>query len=148
MKSRLMILGALVAVLGGLGVMQLPGDEPPLAEREKALKTYQAGNYKESYEMYRALALDPKQNKVQAGSDLNMAFYSLINLGRNDEVDELLETAAKTHEKNWQMLQATAQLYLQAEHYGYVVASFIGEIDEGAASLCSRLLGIGCAPCN
>ena len=54
--------------------------------------------------------------------DLNLAMTCLQQLGRVSETDELLEAGIKAHAKNWRLLQAAADHYLNAEHYGFIIA--------------------------
>lgn len=119
-KTRL----AVVALLAGLATYCLMAAKPaePKDERAKAAKTYQQGNYKDAYAVYRKLALDPKCDPMQVGSDLNMGINCLNNLARVDEVDEFREGVIKVHQKNWRLLQAAANTYNGGNHYGYIVA--------------------------
>ncbi|MHC4946022.1 MAG: MG2 domain-containing protein, partial [Planctomycetota bacterium] len=107
----------------------LPADEPQKAnQRKKAYKEYQDGNYKDAYELYAALALDPNCEPNQVGNDLSQATYCLNNLGRPQEIDAFREKVIEVHAKNWRLLSAAAQTFLSNNHYGYLIA---GEFHRG-----------------
>jgi len=92
------------------------------SKREQAYKFYQQGNYKDAYEEYSKLALDPRDDPRQAGSDLNMATACLLSLNRAEEIDEFREAVTEVHKNNWRLLQAAAENYLNDPHYGFMVA--------------------------
>ena len=54
-------------------------------------ETYNQGNFKDAYEGFRKLALDPQNDPRLVGDDLNMAVQCLQQLNRVDEIDALLE---------------------------------------------------------
>src|SRR5262249_23669073 len=81
---------ALVAVVAA--GWRLLADQASLPERRAALnKTMKAGNFKETYEGLRKLALDPQNDKMLVGADLDQALNCLQRLGRFDEMDEFRE---------------------------------------------------------
>ncbi len=92
------------------------------SQREQAYKSYQQGNYKDAYDVYRKLALDPKDDPRLVGSDLNMATSCLQSLNRADEIDDFREAVVEVHKNNWRLLQATAANYLNDPHFGFIVA--------------------------
>ena len=92
------------------------------SKREQAYKAYQQGNFKDAYEGYRKLALDPKDDPRLVGGDLSMATSCLQSLNRVDEIDEFREAVIEIHKNNWRLLQAAAQNYLNEPHYGFIVA--------------------------
>jgi hypothetical protein len=96
--------------------------EAPRSGREAAMKAMQAGNFKDAYEAFRKLALDPKEDALQVGSDLEHAVACLQNLGRTDEVDDFREQVVGVHKNNWRLLQTAARSYALTEHYGIIVA--------------------------
>src|SRR5262249_20264199 len=85
-------------------------------------KTFQAGNYKDAYEGLRKLALDPKNDRLQVGGDLELAIRCLQQLGRTDEIDDFREAVIEVHKQNWRLLETAAQTFADNEHYGYIVA--------------------------
>ncbi|MSR31402.1 MAG: alpha-2-macroglobulin [Gemmataceae bacterium] len=90
--------------------------------REGYQKLYNQGNYKAALEGYKKLALDAKTSPAQAGNDMNMALYCLRNLGRTDEVDDLRDSVIKAHAGQWEFMRIAANSFLEAEHFGYIVA--------------------------
>lgn len=95
-------------------------------QRAKAAKLLRDGNYKDSYDIYSKLVIEPKNDQV--GGDLWQALTCLQSLNRLDEVDSLIEKCVKIHESNWRLLSAAAQMYSNTQHYGYIVA---GEFSRG-----------------
>jgi uncharacterized protein YfaS (alpha-2-macroglobulin family) len=99
------------------------GNPPSHAERRATLtKAFQAGNWKDAYDGLRKLALDPTNHPHQVGNDLSMAITCLQRLGRSDEVDEFREAVIGVHTKNWRLLEAAAQSFVNGERYGFIVA--------------------------
>lgn len=94
----------------------------PAAERAQAQKLMNEGNFKEAYDKFRNLCLEPTIAGQQAAADLRQAVQCLYNLGRVDEVDELLESTIKTHSEKWRLLETAASLYLEAPHQGFMIA--------------------------
>ena len=67
----------ILAVLGVVGSLVLLGsaavgffDARPPASREKLEELFRQGNFKDAYDGYRALALDPKDDPLRVGQDL------------------------------------------------------------------------------
>ena len=71
---------------------------------QKLHKLASDGNYKDAYDGFRKLALDPKDDPLAVGGDLDMALQARRQLGRLDEIDELRENVAQVHAKNWRLL--------------------------------------------
>jgi uncharacterized protein YfaS (alpha-2-macroglobulin family) len=113
-----------VAVASTIAVVWLvAADEPNRqARRDSLMKTFQAGNWKDAYEGLRKLALDPKNDPLQVGTDLTTGITCLQRLGRSDEIDQFREAVIAAHKSNWRLLQTAAQTYVNVEHYGYIVA--------------------------
>ena len=97
-------------------------------ERDMLRKTYDAGNYKDAYEGYRKLAVDPRDDAAKVGEDLQMATNCLQQLARANEIDEFREKVIETHRGNWRLLVAAAQNYLSVDHQGFIVA---GKFERG-----------------
>ena len=97
-------------------------------QREQLLKTFRAGNYKDAYEGFRKLALDPKDDSRKVGSDLGMGVQALQQLNRAAEIDEFLEATIAVHKANWRLLWAGAQTYQQIPHQGFMIA---GKFERG-----------------
>ena len=66
---RLVFVGLMIFTILAVGFAVARRDEPP-GERKRIDKQYLAGNYKDAYEGYRRLALDPKAEPDRVGSDL------------------------------------------------------------------------------
>lgn len=116
-----------VAVVGlGLVVMAgvyLRAQEPTQAEqRAISTKEFRAGNYKVAYNGLRKLALDPKNDHLQVGGDMDLAISCLQKLARSDEIDEFREAVIAVHIRNWRLLQSAANSYVNVEHHGFIVA--------------------------
>src|SRR6266851_8377889 len=109
--SKVKILGVVAAA--ATAAWLFAADKPQAEQRANMLKTMQAGNFKDAYEGYRKLALDVKDDPAQVGGDLAQAVQCLYNLGRTDEVDEFREAVIEVHKKNWRLLEAAAQNYVQ-----------------------------------
>jgi uncharacterized protein YfaS (alpha-2-macroglobulin family) len=98
-------------------------DAKPPASREKLEELFRQGNYKDCYDGYRALALDPKDDPRRVGSDLQWAIQCLVQLGRGDEIDAFREQVIELHKTNWRLIQSAAQSFLNDPfHYGFIVA--------------------------
>ncbi|MHB9132172.1 MAG: alpha-2-macroglobulin, partial [Armatimonadota bacterium] len=89
--------------------------------RDTAVKQMQNGNWKDAYEGYSKLALNPKDDPMKVSDDLSRALQCLRNLGRVDEVDDFRETVIARHSTNWRLLFTAAQSYQNYDHYGYIV---------------------------
>ena len=112
-------------VVAAVGFM----DAKPLISREQCDKLTQQGNFKDAYEGYRALAIDPKDDPRLVGRDLQQAITCLQNLGRMDETDAFREAVIAVHKNNWRLLQAAAESCLNGQQqFGFIVA---GEFHRG-----------------
>ena len=81
------------------------------------------GNFKAAYEGLKKLSLDPKNDPVMVGKDLELAINSLLRLGRTEEVDDYREAVIKVHEKNWRLLSAAAHTYTSSVHNSFSIYS-------------------------
>jgi uncharacterized protein YfaS (alpha-2-macroglobulin family) len=123
-----------LAVCLSLGVLTLSwflvAAEAPdrQAQRVAAKKTYEAGNYKDAYTTFRKLALDAQSDRQAVVDDLNHGTSCLQSLGRVAEIDEFREAVVKVHDKNWRLLEAAAQSYINIEHFGFIIA---GKFERG-----------------
>ena len=111
----------LSTVLAAAVAMGRRADKPH--ERERANGLFNQGNFKDAFEVYRALALDAKTEPDLVGADLKRAVECLGRLGRVDGVDAFRETAIAVHHANWRLLHAAAESYLDdSEHAGFIIA--------------------------
>lgn len=121
--ALLVPLAILTVGSGGMG-----GEPGGRAEREQANKTMQQGNYKDAYETFRKLALDPQSDPLAVGQDVLMGVQCLQQLNRTGEVDAFIEAAVAVHKANWRLLWAAAQAYMQVPHQGFLIA---GKFERG-----------------
>ena len=120
--ARLVFLGVLACTIMVLGVAMAKRPEQP-SDRERFDKLFADGNFKDAYDGYRRLALDPKTETDRVGTDLKRAVHCLSSLGRIVEKDELLEAVVAAHPANWRLLQAAAESYFFAnDDWGAIVA--------------------------
>ncbi|MGI8980259.1 MAG: alpha-2-macroglobulin family protein [Pirellulaceae bacterium] len=114
---------ALLLVSGAFS--QGPGGPELRAKSQKAMTD---GNFKDAYEGFKKLCLDPKDEPPQVANDLNQAVQCLHNLGRINEIDELVEGTITAHKGNWRLLAAAAQQYVHLQHQGFIIA---GKFERG-----------------
>jgi uncharacterized protein YfaS (alpha-2-macroglobulin family) len=121
-KRAAIVVGALVAFVSA-GVW-LTAADGPAPSRDNLMKAFRAGNFKDAYDGLRKLALDPKDDPVQVGDDLNTAITCLQRLGRSDEIDDFREGVIDAHKTKWRLLEIAAESYAanHMEHYGFIVA--------------------------
>ena len=124
MAGKWRTVGRGVALILAVAFSGLFAAEPPSQQeqREALMKTHQAGNYKDAYDGLRRLALDPNDDHVQVGKDLETGINCLQRLGRSDEIDEFRETVIEIHKQNWRLLETAAQTLVTNEHYGFLIA--------------------------
>ena len=70
------------------------------------------GNFKEAYDGFSALALDPADDPAQVGNDLTSAVQCLQRLNRVEEFDAFIEKVIAAHKDNGLLLSAAADDYL------------------------------------
>ena len=121
----LVVLGMVEGPLSPAGGVEPAGNQP---RRDALQKTFRDGNFKDAYEGFRKLALDPDDEPLKVGEDLDMATQCLRRLNRTDEIDAFREAVIKLHAGNWRLLWAAARNYMHTEHQGYIVA---GEFHRG-----------------
>ena len=73
------------------------GDAADAAQRPKYQQLMQQSNWKDAYDGFRKLVLDPNDDPAQASQDLRDAVTCLNRLNRRTEFDELAEKAVETH---------------------------------------------------
>ncbi|MDR3632180.1 MAG: MG2 domain-containing protein [Isosphaeraceae bacterium] len=114
---------AAIFVLGvsTMAVMSAPNPSRD-ARRARAAQAEKQGNYKDAYDDFRLLALDPENDPALAGTDLKGAIRALARLGRNQEVDELRDAVVDAHKNQWRTLMAAAQTLAEGEHYGFIIS--------------------------
>src|SRR5207237_647984 len=100
--AALVIVVLLVAVAGAWCV---EGNKAQGQHPDRALKAENDGNYKDAYEILRKLALDPKDDPMQVGKDLDLAVECQRQLDNIAEIDDFREAVIAAHAKNWRLLQ-------------------------------------------
>jgi hypothetical protein len=113
---------ALGIVCGVALVTAVGAEEKPLPDRAKLEAAMNSGNYKDAYEGFRALALNPQSDPLLVGADLQSATRCLDALGRTEEIDDFREAVVAAHPNNWRLLRAAAVDLTQHPHFGQIVA--------------------------
>ena len=118
-RSVWMLCGCLALTIAGLWAVGEEAKPPSFSEAQKKMA---AGNFKEAFEEFRKLGLDPKSPSREMPETLNQANQCLLNLDRVNEIDDFREKIVEVHKDNWRLLQAAAQSYLAIEHNGVIIA--------------------------
>ena len=114
---------AIILVLLGYQAMRLSAAEKsPDKLRKAAAKAEAAGNFKDAYDSFNKLALDPADDPLKVGSDLQNGVNCLQQLARDDESDDFREQVVGVHKTNWRLLQAASESYQNDNHQGFIVA--------------------------
>ncbi|MFA6294790.1 MAG: hypothetical protein WC637_23560, partial [Victivallales bacterium] len=98
------------------------------AMRDNATKLFNQGNFKDAYDLYSKLALGEEKVPGQVGEELYRAINCLINLNRQNEIDEFREKAISENSQNWKLLQKAAQSFMQGDHSGFMIS---GKFERG-----------------
>ena len=112
-----------VLIVGFVG--DVLGDQ---GARDGAQKAFDERNYKDAFEGFRKLALEPKDEPGKVGGDLEMATQCLERLNRVNEIDAFREGVIEVHKGNWRLLLAAARNYMRVQHQGFMIA---GEFQRG-----------------
>src|SRR5271163_301935 len=81
--------GALV--LGYQAVKVMAASKSPQDIRKAAEKAQKAGNFKDAYDSFSKLALEPDDDASEVSGDLTNAVACLPQLARDDEIDDFVE---------------------------------------------------------
>jgi uncharacterized protein YfaS (alpha-2-macroglobulin family) len=124
MRNRRLRVLAAVVVLGlvTIGLIAAEQVQDQKARRESLQKAMAAGNFRDAYDGFRKLALDPADDSRTVGNDLTNAITCLQRLGRDDEIDDFREAVIGVHKGNWRLLDTAARSYQDGQHYGYIIA--------------------------
>jgi hypothetical protein len=117
--------GLAVLFFAAVSLSQAP---TPAELRARSQKSMNDGNFKVAYDGFRSLCLDAKTEPKQVSQDLRNAVQCLQRLGRVKEFDELVESSIAAHAGNWRLLATAADLYLEAQHQGFLIA---GKFERG-----------------
>ena len=102
-------------------------EQPAMPTLKAAEKLRQDGNFKEAYEAFEKIATgDGATNDIIQA--LSLGINCLQQLNRTHDTDAFRNSVYENHKTNWRVLQRLAQTYLNANHYGYIVA---GEFQRG-----------------
>ena len=128
--APLLAMASLAAIATGLGIEDQNARPAgrDLADRARAKKLLKAGNFRESLEISRHLALQEATSPTEVGGDLARAILCLGRLGRTPEVDALRDKSVAVHRGNWRLLLAAARSLADGTHSGRIVA---GEFQRG-----------------
>ncbi len=123
-RPRFVLCLAALALASTVAAVVLAAAEPaPTQDRRDALrKQFNAGNFKDAYDGFRAMALNKDDDPRKVGEDLSMAVEALARLGRLDESDDFREAVIAVHKSNWRLLFAAAQNLQNTQHFGFKVA--------------------------
>ncbi|OJW22558.1 MAG: hypothetical protein BGO49_00810 [Planctomycetales bacterium 71-10] len=127
MSTLALLAAASLAVLCGVALAFPAAEEPRTKAQADALMAQ--GNFKDAYETYRALVVDPATAPGEVEDSLPRGLQCLGQLGRPDEADGFLEGALTGRKGDARTAVAAASCYLyQVMHQGFVVA---GEFSRG-----------------
>lgn len=110
------------------GRTPVPNESRRIDDREEAGTTMRNGNWNDAYVLYRKILLDPSTDSKETATDLSNAIQCLQQLGRLQEVDELLESTIEAHGENWRLLQTAARQYTSLDHNGFLIG---GKFERG-----------------
>ena len=79
------------------------------------------GNYREAYDIYKRLVVDPQHGGKDCADDLRAASVCIGRLGRYDEIDALLEQVVEAHPEDWRVLAEVAQRFYQTPSGGVII---------------------------
>lgn len=87
-----------------------------------ATRLFDEGNFREALEAYAEVLSDEGAATQHVVTAVGRSAECYQQLNRQGEIDALLESAAKTHSSNWQVLGAVAKTYLHQPHFGSLIA--------------------------
>jgi len=87
-----------------------------------------AGNWKDAWELYEKYIFEADADPMRLPNDLHQAIQCLRNLNRDKETDAVREKFIAAHKEDWRALQAAANSYLNANHFGFMIS---GEFERG-----------------
>ncbi|MBN1851277.1 MAG: alpha-2-macroglobulin [Pirellulales bacterium] len=125
-QFALILCGFVILLIGMDLVHSTDASGPP--SRTALRKMMQDGNFKEAYDGMRKLTLSPDADPRLVGEDMHLAIQCLQQLNRVNEIDAYREAVIESHGKNWRLLAAAAQSYMQEDHNGFLIA---GEFQRG-----------------
>ena len=103
-------------------IVNASAEKEKLQDRGRASLLMSGGNYKEAYDIFSALAFNPKNDSHKVADDMREAVSCLNQLGRVNEFDDFVERVISIHKDNFLLLEQAAQLYMGQEHNGSILA--------------------------
>src|SRR5438067_2227346 len=98
--KRAAVLGLAVALTAASVWWLCAQDQPQQDRRQSLTKAAEAGNFKDAFDGLKKLALDPKDDPLLVGKDMQLAVNCLLRLGRIDELDGFVESVVTVHKDN------------------------------------------------
>jgi len=102
--------------------MLMSANSSPQERRQSARSAMDAGNFKDAYEAFAPLAMDPTDDPSEVSDDLRRAITCLQRLGRSSEIDDMRDKVIAAHARNWKLLWTAARTYYEGEGYGFIIA--------------------------
>ncbi|MGE0761204.1 MAG: MG2 domain-containing protein, partial [Pirellulaceae bacterium] len=116
-------------VIASLTMVQtMSGVETSPPNRSRVEQLFRDGNWKEAWDGYRALCLDPGTDAAAVARDFINAVQCLRNLGLISEFDALAEGTVAAHAGNWRLLHTVASQYQHIDKNGFIIA---GKFERG-----------------
>ncbi|MEA1950937.1 MAG: alpha-2-macroglobulin, partial [Planctomycetota bacterium] len=122
--KRLFGLTLAAAFLFG-GIIALPpaaAIPSPKLDFKRAKKTFENGNFKDAYEMFRKSTLRADEPSEQVCEQLQLGTNCLQRLNRVAEIDAFREAVVEAHADDWRVLWAAAKNCMSIPHQGAIVA--------------------------
>lgn len=101
------------------------GQPDPRALAEQQMRD---GHWKDAYDTYATFLFHPDTDPALLQQDIPHAVQCLVNLNRDNETDALREKLVVAHPDRWRVMQTVAQTYLNANHFGFMIA---GQFERG-----------------
>jgi len=111
-----------------LPVLLVLAAAPPASDREKAVRLFNAHNYKEAYALYAGFVRNADNTGAPLADDLSKTVSCLQRINRVADIDRHIDEAVKLHAKDWRLLHRAAHLTYYGTHYGTIIA---GEFKRG-----------------
>ncbi|MCA9005223.1 MAG: alpha-2-macroglobulin, partial [Planctomycetaceae bacterium] len=108
-------------LLTTLGVY-LFADEKSVTESRSLAQTYQKqGNYRDAWQIYQKLAVQPGNIDSGVVHDLQNGIQCLQHLNRINEMDEFRDAVFNAHQNQPLVLWKLAESYIHGQNYGYII---------------------------
>jgi uncharacterized protein YfaS (alpha-2-macroglobulin family) len=121
----LLVLTALAA--GSLAILAQAQDRDR-NELSRLERLHNEGNYAEAYDGLRALVLRPDVESTTLPRAIEFGLNCLQQLNRTSEIDAFREAAVAAHPRDWRLLAAVAESYVNVMHVGFMIG---GEFQRG-----------------